>query len=202
MDLAVESVDAPPPAPDAAFYFDVGDPECWLAAERVITTLGRPAPWIPVLASELPSGVLGGDSHAAWTANLQSIATTADERGLLPLRAPDKPQTDSREAMLATTYARQSGKIVAFTLALMRQCWCAGRALDDRDTIALAGAAAEIHPNALAKALGMRSLAAQLHSATSEAVAAGVTSVPAVRIGSHVFHGDGGIDEAATEILA
>ena len=36
-----------------SFYFDLGSPLAYLAAERVLHVLPGPAPWCPVLASEL-----------------------------------------------------------------------------------------------------------------------------------------------------
>ena len=192
MDLNIEAGGAGRPLDLTAFYFDVASAECWLAAERVIQTLGSPAPWIPVISDQLTGPKLDQD--------LTAIAALADARGLLPLKASAEPQIDSREMMLAATYARQGGKIVAFALAAMRQCWCAGRNVADRDTIMLAGAAAEVHPNAISKALGMRSLAAELERSTAEAVASGITAVPAVRVGQRVFIGDSQLEAAALEV--
>jgi len=192
MDLNIEAGGAGRPLDLTAFYFDVASAECWLAAERVIQTLGSPAPWIPVMSDQLTGPRLDQD--------LTAIAALADARGLLPLKASAEPQIDSREMMLAATYARQGGKIVAFALAAMRQCWCAGRNVADRDTIMLAGAAAEVHPNAISKALGMRSLAAELERSTAEAVASGITAVPAVRVGQRVFIGDSQLEAAALEV--
>jgi len=192
MDLNIEAGGAGRPLDGTAFYFDVSSAECWLAAERVIQTLGSPAPWIPVISDQLTGPKLDQD--------LTEIAALADARGLLPLKASAEPQIDSREMMLAATYARQGGKIVAFALAAMRQCWCAGRNVADRDTIMLAGAAAEVHPNAISKALGMRSLAAELERSTAEAVASGITAVPAVRVGQRVFIGDSQLEAAALEV--
>ena len=192
MDLNIEAGGAGRPLDLTAFYFDVASAECWLAAERVIQTLGSPAPWIPVMSDQLTGPKLDQD--------LTAIAALADARGLLPLKASAEPQIDSREMMLAATYARQGGKIVAFALAAMRQCWCAGRNVADRDTIMLAGAAAEVHPNAISKALGMRSLAAELERSTAEALASGITAVPAIRVGQRVFIGDSQLEAAALEV--
>jgi len=192
MDLNIEAGGAGRPLDLTAFYFDVASAECWLAAERVIQTLGSPAPWIPVISDQLTGPKLDQD--------LTEIAALADARGLLPLKASAEPQIDSREMMLAATYARQGGKIVAFALAAMRQCWCAGRNVADRDTIMLAGAAAEVHPNAISKALGMRSLAAELERSTADALASGITAVPAVRVGERVFIGESQLEAAALEV--
>lgn len=189
----------PEPEHEAAFYFDLSDPECWLVAERIIQELGRPAPWIPVLGSALApasSGDPAGSGDGASRLGLAEVGERASQRGLLELRPPEDPQAPDRDAMLAATYARQAGKVVAFTLAAMRQCWCAGRSISDRSTLLLAGAAAEIHPNALEKALSLKSLAAELDRQTSAASELGVGRVPAVRVGRTIHFGDDGMDAA------
>lgn len=178
--------------PEAAFYFDMSVPECWLVAERVIQTLGQPAPWIPVLASELSAPALDPKPM-----DIDVVSELASQRGLLPMRVPSTPQLPNREATMAATFAQQSGKVVAYALAAMRQCWCAGRDLGDHSTLFLAGAAAEIHPNALEKAFSLKSLAAKVDLQTSRAAEAGVTSVPAIRIGRTIHFGDAGLDAAA-----
>jgi 2-hydroxychromene-2-carboxylate isomerase len=82
--------------------------------------------------------------------------------------------------MLAATYAKQIGRVVAFSLAAFRQAFAAGRDLADPETVFLAGAAAEIHPAALEKGANLRGTAERLRAATAEAAEAGVLDVPAV----------------------
>ncbi|MCX6393537.1 MAG: hypothetical protein NTY57_01600 [Solirubrobacterales bacterium] len=208
-----------------AFYFDPSEPECWLVAERIIATLGAPAAWTPVAfpeshqADSLTESALGelrpgGDeihpesraespvrSHQDRGALDQSISAIAVERRLLEFKPPsgwlEGEDLFSREALLAATFAKQAGKTVAFVLALMRQTWCAGRDPRDMTTIYLAGAAAEVHPNALEKAMGLKSLNAELDRTTEAARLAGVTCVPTVRVGANLYTGDAGLDEAA-----
>ena len=80
---------------------------------------------------------------------------------LLPVRWPDPFPFDSETALLAATYAKGLGKVAAFSLAAFRQAYAGGRALD-LDTVLLAGAAAEIHPAALIKAIELRSVRERL----------------------------------------
>ena len=183
--------------PDAAFYFDLSRPESWLVAERIIHPLGRPAPWIPILESELAAS-----PSQLETLSFEQVAERAAERGLLPFKPPAAAQLPNRDAMLAATYAQQAGKTVAWALAAMRQCWCAGRDMADRDTLFLAGAASEIHPNAIEKIFTLKSLNAQLDAATESASSAGVTHTPAVRIGRTVYFGDDGLDAAVKRMQA
>ena len=52
--------------------------------------------------------------------------------GLQPLRWPDPFPFDSEQALLAATYAKSIGRVVAFSLAAFRQAFAGGHALDDR----------------------------------------------------------------------
>ena len=134
----------------------------------------------------------------------QLISAIAVERRLLEFKPPtgwlEGEDLFSREALLAATFAKQAGKTVAFALALMRQTWCAGRDPRDMTTICLAGAAAEVHPNALEKAMGLKSLNAEVDRTTEAARLAGVTCVPTVRLGTDLYTGDAGLDEASKAV--
>ena len=107
-----------------------------------------------------------------------------------------------RFALLCATYAKQIGKVVAFSLGCFRQAFNAGRDLGDRDTVFLAGAAAEIHPAALVKGAELRGTAERLRAATAEAAELGVLDVPAVEIAGEVFHGDASLELAASALAA
>ncbi len=164
------------------FYYDLRSPTAWLAAERVVERLGEVPEFVPVELAGLAAADVGPFRCAAEAdAHLEDIGRLAAERGLLPLRPPPQfPPADTRFAMLSATYAKQIGKVVAFSLAAFRQTFTAGRDLAERDTVFLAGAAAEIHPNALVKGAALRGTAERLRVATAGAAAAGVLDVPAV----------------------
>lgn len=150
------------------FYYDLRSPNSWLAAETIVADLGEVPEFVPVTA--------GRD-----TADLDEVARRAAELGVIAFRAPAEfPPGDTTFAMLAATYAKQIGKVVAFSLAAFRQTFAAGRDLADRDTVLLAGAAAEIHPLALIKGAQLKGTARRLREATEEAIALGVVDVPAV----------------------
>lgn len=179
-----------------AFYFDLGSPEAYLAAERVMATLPVVPEWTPILAAALP-GYAPGDPAARRA----TVEARAPSRHVQPLRWPPGWPADAREAMIAATYAKQIGRVVAFSLAAFRQAFAGGRDLT-QDTILIAAAACEMHPRAVLQALGRASVARALDAATAEAAAAGVRDVPALRIGDDVFHGDDGIDAAAAALAA
>jgi 2-hydroxychromene-2-carboxylate isomerase len=178
------------------FYYDLGSPEAYLAAERVMAALPVVPEWTPILAAGLP-GFEPGDPPARRAA----VEQRAGELHVQPLCWPAAWPGDTRAAMVAATYAKQIGRAVAFSLAAFRQAFAGGRELDE-DTILLAGAACEMHPRAVLQALGRGSVAAALETATAEAAAAGVVAVPAVRIGETVLHGEEGVDAAAAALSA
>jgi 2-hydroxychromene-2-carboxylate isomerase len=186
-----------------AFYFDLGSPDAYLAAERVLQTMPVATEWIPVLASELPAAETYDAFRCAEERSivLGEFEATARRRGLQPLRWPDPFPFDSSFAMHAATYARSIGRTVPFALAAFRQAFAGGRALD-ADGVLIAAAACEMHPAAVLKAVELRSVREALASATASAAARGVRDVPAIVVGDAVFHGDAGLAAAARAAAA
>jgi 2-hydroxychromene-2-carboxylate isomerase len=172
-------------AAQPVFSFDIASPWAYLAAEQLA---GR-AEFEPVLASRLP-GSAPGDVDAA------EIERQAAEQGLQPVRWPPWP-FDSEPVMLAATYARGIGKGVAFALAAFRQAYAAGTDLSKPEGVILAAAACEMHPRAVLRALESKAVEDALDQCTKQAIAAGVRSVPAVRIGGEVRHGDEALEPVA-----
>jgi 2-hydroxychromene-2-carboxylate isomerase len=187
----------------ATFYFDLGSPDAYLAAERVLQTMPVATEWMPVLARDLP----GAESFDAFRCAeerdivLGRYREAVARRGLQPLRWPDPFPFDSALAMRAATYAKQIGRTVPFALAAFRQAFAGGRALD-ADTVLIAAAACEMHPAAVLKAVDLRSVRDELARRTAEAAALGVRDVPAVRVGEEVFHGDAALPGAARAAAA
>jgi 2-hydroxychromene-2-carboxylate isomerase len=176
------------------FYYDLGDPESYLAAERSSAVLPVVPEWEPVLARDLGA--------AAAEVDRALIERLGSERGLQPLRWPSAWPPDTRLAMLAATYAKLVGRVVAFSLAAFRQAFAGGRDLSQMDTVLIAAAACELHPAALLKAVALRSVTQALDEATDRARAAGVRSLPAVQVGDAVFLGDAQLEAAASEVAA
>jgi 2-hydroxychromene-2-carboxylate isomerase len=174
--------------PDSAFYFDLASPLAYLAAERILHTLPQPTEWQPVLAREL-SGI---SSFEASDIELQ-----AHKQGLQPIRWPEDFPFDSERAMLVSTYAKSIGRTVPFAQAAFRQAFAGGHSLADMDHVLIAAAACEMHPKAVLKGAELSSTREQLRAATAAAALAGITNVPAVRVGERVFLGENALDLAA-----
>jgi 2-hydroxychromene-2-carboxylate isomerase len=152
-------------ADPAAFFFDLGSPAAYLAAERVLQRHPG-AEWIRCAEERQIA--------------LAQIERAAAGQGLQPLRWPDPFPFDSLFAMRAATYAKQIGRTVAFALAAYRQAFAAGRSLADPDNVVIAAAACEMHPAAVLKAAQLRGVSKRLEEATGRAIGLGVRDVPAV----------------------
>jgi 2-hydroxychromene-2-carboxylate isomerase len=192
--------------PDAAFYFDLASPLAYLAAERVLHVLGgRPgvnAEWQPVLGGELSNA----ESFEAYRCRTEKeifhaeIERGASALGLQPLKWPSPFPFDSALSMRVATYAKSIGRTVPFVQAAFRQAFAGGHNLEQVDFVLIAAAACEMHPAAVIKGAELRSVSEQLSATTAQAAEAGVTDVPAVRIGETVFVGEHAVEDAAAHV--
>ncbi len=191
-------------ATDAAFYFDLASPLAYLAAERILSVLGRPAEWIPVLARELPSGETFEGFRCAQEADIfrDEVARRAGELGLQPVRWPQPFPFDSQLAMRVATYARGIGRTVPFAQAAFRQAYAGGHSLQEIDFVLIAAAACEMHPRAVLAAAKRESIAQQLRDQTDQAARAGVSDVPALRLREQVLIGERAPEQAAALVAA
>ncbi len=187
---------------ERAFYFDLASPVAYIAAERILQVLRGPFEWQPVQACELP----GAENFAAFRCASEvevfraEIERQTRARGLQPLRWPDPFPFDSALAMRAATYAKGIGRVVPFAQAAFRQAFAGGHSLERTDHVLIAAAACEMHPQAVLRGAQLRSVRAQLAASTTAAARAGVSDVPAVRVGERVFCGARALEEAAEHL--
>lgn len=186
----------------AIFYYDLGSPYAYLAAERIsglFTAAGLEQPeWQPVLLGGLFKHFDRG-SWARTEARAEGIAEVerrAASYGLPRLVWPADWPGEMLTAMRVATFAKQTGRAVSFSLAAFRQQFAAGKDLTDTDNVLIAAAACELHPRALESAVKMKGVKEGLREATDAAAAAGVFGVPSVRVGEQVFWGDDRLEEA------
>jgi 2-hydroxychromene-2-carboxylate isomerase len=177
------------------FYYDLGSPECYLVAESIMSALPVVPEWEPVLGASVEAADGG-------LLDREAIERRAAERGLQPVRWPRRWPPDTREAMLAATYAKRVGRAVAFSLAAFRQAFAGGHDLGEQDTVLIAAAACEMHPTAVLKGIGMRSVVGALDAAVERARVAGVRSLPAIEVGGVVFDGDRCVEDASAALRA
>lgn len=185
----------------ATFYFDLGSPFAYLAAERINSVFDEPPEWQPVLLG----GIFRHFDRDSWAngpereAGLREVERRAAEYGLPEIRWPEPfPPTSTLFAMRVATFAKETGRAVAFALPAFRQAFAGGRDLSDPDNVILAAAACELHPRAVLGAAERESVKASLREATDAAAEAGVFGVPSVVVDGEVFWGDDRLEEAAT----
>ena len=154
-----------------AFYYDLASPDAYLAAERVVGVLGTVPEFVPVRIGGV-GAFRCAEEESIYRADVERRAA---EYGLMPVRWPAEVPADTEWAMLVATYAKQTGRVVAYSMAAFRQAFAAGRDLGERDWVLVAAA-------------GCISAAAR---------DAGVLDVPAVRVCERVFHGDRELGAAA-----
>jgi 2-hydroxychromene-2-carboxylate isomerase len=184
------------------FFYDLGSPYAYLAAERIsalFAEAGAEQPeWQPILLG----GLFKRFGRGSWAltdereAGQAEVERRAHAYGLPPLRWPDPFPANTLFAMRAATFAKQGGRTVAFSLAAFRQAFAAGRDLSIEDNVLIAGAAAELHPRAVLKAAQTDAVKAALRRATDRAGDVGVNGVPSVVVGDRVFWGDDRLEEA------
>ena len=184
------------------FYYDLGSPYAYLAAERMNHVLPEVPVWQPVLLGAIfkATGRSSWGESDARDEGMAEVERRAAEYGLPDLRWPEPWPGNMLHAMRAAIFAQQTGRAVAFSLAAFRQAFAAGRDLSDTDNVLLAAAACELHPRAVLKGLEMQSVKDALRAATDEAIGYGVIGVPTVRVGDQLFWGDDRLEEAAEAI--
>ncbi|MBA2349585.1 MAG: disulfide bond formation protein DsbA [Solirubrobacterales bacterium] len=187
---AGSSTAEPAAPPHPVLFLDIGHPESLLAAERALQVMPVATEWIPVH--------LGRPAEI----DLDALAARAAERGLQPVRAPEQLPFDAELANLAATFAKSTGRAVAFLQAALRQAYAGARDLSVLDNVLIAGSACELHPRSLLKALETKGTRRTLEQATARARALGVERAPAVQVGERCFAGDAGLDAAAAFLHA
>lgn len=174
------------------FYYDLGDPDSYLVAERIMAELPVVAEWEPVLGA-----------HLHWTIpelDADELAARVAAHGLQPLRLPRRWPPDSELAMRAATFAKGGGRAVAFSLAAFRQTFAGGRDLADEGAVLIAAASCEMHPAAVLKGVAMRSVAQRLAAAGERARAAGARALPAIQVGDRVHDGPDALERATAAL--
>ncbi len=186
----------------AVFYYDLGSPYAYLSAERIsglFTEAGLEQPeWQPILLG----GLFRRFERGSWAdtearaEGMAEIEERAARYGLPPLAWPKPWPGNTLVAMRAATFAKQTGRTISFSLAAFRQAFAAGRDLTEVDSVTIAGAACELHPRSLLKAVETQVVKRALREATDEAGDLGVEGVPAVVVGTEVFWGDDRLEDA------
>jgi 2-hydroxychromene-2-carboxylate isomerase len=187
--------------PQVRFYFDLGSPYAYLAAERLGTLIPEPVEWRPVLLG----GLFRLTGRSSWAlgdyrrrqAGMADIERRTRSYGLPPMRWPDPWPTDYLTAMRAATYAFAAGRGRDFAFQAFRDAFRRGAELGVRAHVLDAGRRAGLDPRELEAAIRDERTKAALRDATDAAYERGVIGVPTIAIGDELFWGDDRLEEAA-----
>jgi 2-hydroxychromene-2-carboxylate isomerase len=186
------------------FYFDIGSPFAYLAAERIPTLIPEPIEWQPVLLGGLfkltgrSSWALG--DHERRQGGMAEIERRAQSYGLPPMRWPDPWPTDYLTAMRAASYAFTIGKGRDFTLQAFRNAFQHGRDMSIAANVLDTGQQAGVDRAPLTTAMRDPEIKQALRRATDNAFQRGVRGVPTIAIDDELFWGDDRIEDAAAHL--
>jgi 2-hydroxychromene-2-carboxylate isomerase len=189
---------------NATFYFDLGSPYAYLAAERLPTLFPEAITWQPVLLGGLfkltgrSSWALG--DHRRRQSGMAEIERRARGYGLAPLRWPDPWPGDYLLAMRATTFAFAAGRGRDFALQAFRDAFQRGADLQIPQRVHEAAATIGLDPAAVATGAGDPAIKRTLRKATDAAHARGVFGVPTVAVADELYWGDDRLEAAAARL--
>jgi len=187
--------------PQPTFYFDLGSPFAYLAAERIPEVLPEPVRWQPVSLGALFK--LNGRS--SWSlgdpgrrrAGMAEVERRAGAYGLPPLRWPDPWPTNYLFAMRVATHAFQAGRGREFTMQAFRAAFRQGHDLAAREHVLAAAEQVGLDPRTAESAAGDPEVKLALRTATDAAHALGVFGVPTIAVEGELFWGEDRLEDAA-----
>jgi 2-hydroxychromene-2-carboxylate isomerase len=187
--------------PQPTFYFDLGSPFAYLAAERLNDVLPEPVQWQPVSLGALfklnrRSSWAVGD-HERRQDGIAEVECRASLYGLPPVRWPDPWPGNYLLAMRAATFAYRAGRGVEFTMQAFRSAFQEGVDLSTPTHILQSAQNAGLNPREVEKATQDPEIKLALREATDAAHGLGVFGVPTIAVDGELFWGDDRLDAAA-----
>jgi 2-hydroxychromene-2-carboxylate isomerase len=188
----------------ATFYFDLGSPFAYLAAERMEEALGESVRWQPVSLGALFK-VTGRSSWAVGDPERRQSGMAEVERRALrydlpPLRWPDPWPGNYLFAMRAATFAFQVGRGREFALAAFRRAFQRGEDLGMSEHVLSAAVDVGLEGAAVVAAVGDPAVKLALRTATDAAHERGVFGVPTVAVGDELFWGEDRLADGAAAL--
>jgi 2-hydroxychromene-2-carboxylate isomerase len=187
--------------PRATFYFDLGSPFAYLAAERLGEVMPEPVHWQPVSLGALfkltgRSSWALGDSERRQ-AGMAEVQRRALLYGLGPIRWPDPWPTNYLFAMRACTFAFQVGRGREFTVKALRHAFQHGHDLGVPEHVLEVAGEVGLDLAAVEEAGRDPQVKLALRAATDAAHELGVFGVPTLAIDGELFWGDDRLEDAA-----
>jgi 2-hydroxychromene-2-carboxylate isomerase len=188
------------------FYFDLGSPYAYLAAERLHTLLPEPVNWQPVLVG----GLFKLTGRSSWAlgdyrrrqAGMAEIERRARSYELPAIRWPDPWPTDYLTAMRAATFAFSVGRGREFAMHAFRNAFQMGLELSVTSHVLEAGVRSGLDRQRLEQGIALPEMKRALADATNAAYELGVFGVPTIAIDDELFWGDDRLEDAAAHLEA
>ncbi|GAC1573511.1 MAG: hypothetical protein NVS3B18_06910 [Candidatus Dormibacteria bacterium] len=180
------------PGHKRVFFFDVGCPLSYLAAEHIERIFGE-VDWVPVSRA-----ALHGERSHAEIAQLRRHAEAQAAELRLPLVWPETFPNGGWRAQRAASFATELGAGSRFAVAAGRLAFCGGFDLDDPETLAEAAAAAAIPLGACLEAAADPGRDLALTATALRLRSRAVCELPVLRCGERWFAGHQGWRVAAT----
>jgi 2-hydroxychromene-2-carboxylate isomerase len=177
----------------ATFFFDVGSPWTYLAAERA-ERLFAGIEWRPATGDVL-LGARGGPDPSNVPARAAAERRAAEL--CLPLVWPEGWPLGGRSAMRVAALAAEQHRGAPYVLAAGRLAFCGGYDLDDPEVIAEAAAAAGLGLDAALSAAGELRRDGPMERTAMRLLRRGADELPVVGVGRRLFVGEGRLAEAA-----
>ncbi|HUB36035.1 MAG TPA: 2-hydroxychromene-2-carboxylate isomerase [Solirubrobacteraceae bacterium] len=190
--------------PRATFYFDLGSPYAYLAAERLEDVLPEPVSWQPVSLGALfklngrSSWALGEPERRQ--AGMAEVERRAAMYGLPAVRWPDPWPGNYLMAMRAATYAHRAGRGREFVRSAFHRAFQEGNDLSLPANVLQSAANAGLDPARTEAATEDPAIKLALREATDAAHARGVYGVPTLATEADLFWGDDRLEEAAASL--
>jgi 2-hydroxychromene-2-carboxylate isomerase len=190
----------------ATFYFDLGSPYAYLAAERLPQALPGPVNWQPVLLG----GLFKLNGRSSWAlgdqqrrqAGMAEIERRAEGYGLPAIHWPDPWPSDYLAAMRVAIFAFASGRGSQFTTRAFRDAFRRARDLGIVAHVLDAAEDSGLDRREAEAATGDPEIKQALRDATGAAHALGVFGVPTVVVDDELFWGDDRLEDVAIRLRA
>jgi 2-hydroxychromene-2-carboxylate isomerase len=179
-------------AMQAEFFFDLGCPFTYLAAESVDRAFDE-VTWVPACSTSLRCGSLTADP--AGEADTRAAAEQRAAALRLPLVWPERWPAEVPAAMRVAHYAAQEGRGGAFVLAATRLAFAGGFDLDDPELLTEAAAAAGLGLDACLQAAGEVRRDGAIEAAARRLLSAGADRLPALVVDRALYWGEDRVAE-------
>jgi 2-hydroxychromene-2-carboxylate isomerase len=190
--------------PPVTFYFDLGSPFAYLAAERLPSVLREPVRWRPVSLG----GLFKLADRSSWSlgdperrrSGIAEVERRARLYELPPVRWPDPWPGNYLTAMRAATFADLHGSGREFATHAFRSAFQEGHDLSLPEHVLQATSAAGLDAREAQAAIQSPEIKLALREATDAAHKLGVFGVPTFAVAGELFWGEDRLEDAAAQL--